>query len=143
MMTSAQKRLIRETLPAIREVSDPLVHLFYGRLFQLAPAVRPMFRNDIGIQARKFGEMLEALVEGLEDFDQQRPTLRAMGLRHVAYGVIPAHYDVLASAFLWALGHMLYPEFSPDIKGAWAALIEEVSGTMKAGAAELPPSANG
>jgi hemoglobin-like flavoprotein len=140
-MTSKQKSLIRETFPAIREVSGPLVELFYGRLFQIAPAVRPMFRNDIGIQARKFSDMLEALVEGLEDFDQQRPALRAMGLRHVAYGVVPAHYDTLASAFLWTLGHMLSPGFSPDVKGAWAALIEEVSGAMKAGAAELPPGA--
>lgn len=137
-MTSRQKQLIRETFPAIREVAGPLVQLFYGRLFQIAPAVRPMFRNDIGIQARKFSDMLEALVEGLEDFDQQRPALRAMGLRHVAYGVTPAHYDTLSTAFLWALGHMLYPDFSPESKDAWAALIAEVSSTMQAGAAELP-----
>jgi len=142
-MTSRQKQLIRETFPALREVAGPLVQLFYGRLFQIAPSVRPMFRNDIGIQARKFGDMLETLVEGLDDFDQQRPALRAMGLRHVAYGVVPANYDTLATAFLWALGHMLYPEFSPDVKAAWAALIEDVSSAMKAGAAELPPGANG
>jgi hemoglobin-like flavoprotein len=141
-MTSEQKRLIRETFPSIREVAGPLVQLFYGRLFQIAPSVRPMFRNDIGTQSRKFSDMLEALVEGLDDFDQQRPALRAMGLRHVAYGVVPAHYDTLATAFLWALGNMLYPELSPDIKGAWAALIGEVSATMKAGAAELPPGGN-
>jgi hemoglobin-like flavoprotein len=138
-MTSAQKRLIRESFPALREVAGPLVQLFYGRLFQIAPSVRPMFRSDIGIQARKFSDMLEALVEGLDDFDRQRPALRAMGLRHVGYGVVPAHYDILATAFLWALGHMLYPDFSAEIQGAWAALIEEVSATMKAGAAELPP----
>jgi hemoglobin-like flavoprotein len=137
-MTSRQKQLIRETFPAIREVAGPLVQLFYGRLFQIAPSVRPMFRNDIGIQARKFSDMLEALVEGLEDFDQQRPALRAMGLRHVAYGVVPAHYDTLSAAFLWALGHMLYPDLSPESKDAWAALIAEVSSTMQAGAAELP-----
>jgi hemoglobin-like flavoprotein len=138
-MTSRQKQLIRETFPAIHEVAGPLVQLFYGRLFQIAPSVRSMFRNDIGIQSRKFSDMLEALVDGLDDFDQQRPALRAMGLRHVAYGVTPEHYETLQTAFLWALGNMLYPEFSPETKGAWVALIEEVSATMKAGAAELPP----
>ena len=137
-MTPRQKQLIRETFPALHEVAEPLVQLFYGRLFQIAPAVRAMFSTDIGVQSRKFSDMLEALVEGLDDFDQKRPALRAMGLRHVAYGVVPAHYDTLATAFLWALGHMLYPEFSPEVKGAWAALIEDVSSTMKAGAAELP-----
>ncbi len=139
-MTPEQTRLIRESYPNIREVAGPLMQLFYGRLFQIAPSVRPMFRNDIGIQARKFSDMLDTLVEGLDDFDQQRPALRAMGLRHVAYGVVPGHYDILSAAFLWALGHMMYPDFSPRLKDAWAGLIQEVSDTMKAGAAELPPS---
>ncbi|HSP68501.1 MAG TPA: globin domain-containing protein [Bryobacteraceae bacterium] len=142
-MTPRQKRLIRETFPALHEVAEPLVQLFYGRLFQIAPEVRSMFRNDMGTQTRKFGDMLEALVEGLDDFDQKRQALRAMGLRHVAYGVVPKHYDTLTAAFLWALGHMLYPEFSPEVKEAWTALIAEVSDTMKAGAAELPPGGNG
>ena len=139
-MTSEQKRLIRESYPNIREVAGPLVQLFYGRLFQTAPSLRTMFRNDIGIQARKFSDMLDVLVEGLEDFDRQQAILRAMGLRHVAYGVVPEHYDVLSSAFLWALGHMMYPDFPPRLKDAWAALIQEVGDAMKAGASELPPA---
>jgi hemoglobin-like flavoprotein len=139
-MTSRQIRLVRESFPAIGERAEPLALLFYGRLFQIAPFVRPMFRSDIGIQARKFSDMLTVLVKGLEDFDQQRPALRAMGLRHVSYGVLPAHYDTLAVALLWALGHMLYPEFSPDVRGAWAVFIGEVSLVMKAGAAEMPPA---
>ena len=138
-MTPTQKRLVRETFPALDEVAEPLVQLFYGRLFQIAPSVRPMFNNDIGIQARKFSDMLQVLVEGLDDFDQQQPALRAMGLKHAGYGVVLAHYDTLAIAFLWALGHMLYPEFSPELKDAWATLIDEINTAMKAGAAELPP----
>ena len=97
-MTSEQKRLVRESYPTIREVAGPLVQRFYGRLFQIAPQVRPMFRNDIGIQARKFSDMLDVLVEGLDSLDQLRPVLRAMGLRHVAYGVVPEHYDVRSAA---------------------------------------------
>jgi hemoglobin-like flavoprotein len=81
-MTPRQKRLIRETFPTLHEVAEPLVQLFYGRLFQIAPSVRPMFRNDMGTQTRKFSDMLEALVEGLDDLDQKRQALRAMGLRH-------------------------------------------------------------
>jgi hemoglobin-like flavoprotein len=138
-MTSRQTRLVRESFPAIRESAETLVLLFYGRLFQIAPSARPLFRSDLGIQARKFSDMLAVLVEGLDDFDQQRPALHALGLRHVEYGVVPAHYDTLAVALLWALGHMLHPEFSPDVRGAWAAFIEEVSATMKAGAAESHP----
>jgi hemoglobin-like flavoprotein len=96
--------------------------------------VRPLFRSDIGVQARKFSDMLAVIIAGLDDFDGQRPILRAMGLRHAGYGVVPAHYASVAAALLWALGHMLNPEFSPEIKSAWTAFIEEVSATMQEGA---------
>ena len=139
-MTTRQAQLIRETFPQVREVAAPLAQLFYGRLFEIAPSVRPMFKSDIRVQGRKFTDMLEALVEGLEDFSQQEPALRAMGLRHVGYGVIPEHYDMLAAAFLWSLSQVLGASFSADVKAAWAALIEDVSTVMKAGAAELPSS---
>jgi len=137
-MTPRQKQLVRETFPALHEVAEPLVQLFYGRLFQIAPAVRPLFKGDLDAQVRKFSDMLEVLVGQLEDFDQQRPALRAMGLRHVAYGVLPEHYDTVAEAFLWALGHMLHPDFSANVKDAWTVWIDEVSVEMKAGAAEQP-----
>jgi nitric oxide dioxygenase len=137
-MTPRQKRLIRETFPVLHEVAEPLVQLFYGRLFQIAPNLRPLFQGDMGAQARAFSEMLEVLVDGLEDFDQHRPALRSLGQRHITYGVVPQNYDTLAQAFLWALGHMLHPDFSTDVKDAWTAWIDEVSAEMKAGAAELP-----
>ena len=136
-MTSKQQQLVRETFPSLHEVAEPLVQLFYGRLFQIAPSVRSLFKSEIDVQARKFSDMLEALVKGLEDFEQQLPALRALGQKHVAYGVVPSHYDVVATAFLWALDHMLYPDFSPEVRGAWQALLDEVNAAMKAGAAEL------
>jgi hemoglobin-like flavoprotein len=139
-MTTVQMQLIRETFPQLHEVAAPLAQLFYGRLFEIAPSVRPMFKSDIRVQGRKFTDMLEALVDGLEDFSQQEPALRAMGLRHVGYGVIPEHYSMLEAAFLWSLSQALGTSFSADVKAAWATLIEDVSTVMKAGASELPPS---
>ena len=137
-MTSRQKQMVQESFPAIHERAEPLALLFYGRLFQIAPAVRPMFHGDIGIQTRKFADTLAVLVEALDDFDGQRPALLAMGLRHVGYGVVPGHYDILAAALLWALGHMLQPDFSTEVRSAWDAFIEEVSAAMMAGAAQPP-----
>src|SRR5438045_1793470 len=104
-MTAREIELVRGTFSVIDERSEPLMLLFYGRLFQIAPSVRPMFRGDIGLQGRKFAEMLAVMIAGLDDFEQQRPALRTMGLRHAAYGVVPEHYDILATALLWALDH--------------------------------------
>jgi hemoglobin-like flavoprotein len=138
-LTLEQKRLVRESFPSIRGAAIPLALLFYGRLFQLDPKLRPMFKNDIRVQSQKLMDMLTAVVDSLDQFGELEPVLRAMGQRHTAYGVRPEHYETLASALLWAFGQGLGAEFYPDVKAAWLAVIEAVSVTMKAGAAELPP----
>ena len=43
-MTLREKQLVRESFQGIGEVAGPLSLLFYGRLFELDPALRPMFR---------------------------------------------------------------------------------------------------
>ena len=138
-LTLEQKRLVRESFPSIRGASIPLAMLFYGRLFQLDPKLRPMFKNDLRVQSQKLMDMLTAVVDSLDQFDELEPMLRAMGQRHTAYGVRLEHYEAVKTALLWAFGQGLAAEFYPEVKAAWRAVLEAVSATMKAGAAELPP----
>ena len=139
-MTPEQKQLIRESFPAIREMAGPVSLLFYGRLFALEPALRPMFRQDIELQGRKLMDMLTAVVDNLDHFEGLAPTLRALGQKHAGYGVRPEHYQTVARALMWALGQALDTQFYPELRTAWLAIIEAVSLSMKKGAAELPPS---
>jgi hemoglobin-like flavoprotein len=137
-MTIEQRQLIRDSFPGIRAMAGPVSLLFYGRLFELDPALRPMFRQDIELQGRKLMDMLAAVVENLDHFEGLAPILRAMGQRHAGYGVRPEHYRTVAQALIWALGQALDTEFYPELKAAWLAVIEAVSLGMKEGAAELP-----
>ena len=139
-MTPEQKQLIRESFPAIREMAGPVSLLFYGRLFALEPALRPMFRQDIELQGRKLMDMLTAVVDNLDQFEGLAPTLRALGQKHAGYGVRPEHYQTVARALMWALGQALGTQFYPELRSAWLAIIEAVSLSMKKGAAELPPA---
>jgi hemoglobin-like flavoprotein len=139
-MTSEQKRLVRESFPAVREMAGPVSMLFYGRLFALDPSLRPMFRQDIELQGRKLMDMLTAVVDNLDHFEGMAPALRALGQKHVGYGVRPEHYKTVGKALMWALGQTLDAEFFPELRDAWLAIIEAVSAGMKNGAAELPPA---
>src|SRR6476646_750495 len=136
-MTAQQKRLIRETFPVLLEMAGPLSQLFYGRLFQLDPSVRTMFRGDIRAQGRKLMDMLATLVDNIDHLESQLPALRALGQRHAGYGVKTEHYETLQTALSLAWGQALHLEFTGDVKTSWLALIEEVNTEMKAGAAEL------
>src|SRR5438067_814182 len=102
-MTSAQKQCIRESYLAISEMLGPVSLLFYRRPFQLDPSLKPMFRSDIEVQGRKLMDMLTAVVDNLDNLESLAPALRALGQRHVAYGVRPRHYDLVQQALLWAL----------------------------------------
>ena len=134
-LSDGQKRLVRESFESIREYSDAVVLLFYGRLFELAPQVRGLFKIEIREQARKLLDMLTSVVDTLDRFEELRPTLAELGQRHAGYGVHPAHYQVLANALLWAFGQALGIEFDRETRAAWETLLGAVSAVMVEGAA--------
>jgi len=111
--------------------------LFYGRLFELAPQVRPLFRVDIATQSAKLMDTLKHLVSALDRFEELRPDLAELGRRHAEYKVEPAHYQVLVIALTWAFGQALDLEFDRETRGAWEQLLGAVSAVMIAGAAEV------
>lgn len=138
-MTARQQQLIRDTFTSVREMAAPLTQLFYGRLFAVAPSLRPMFRGDVRAQGQKLMDMLTVLMDGTDGLRQHVAVLRALGQRHAGYGVKPEHYPIMREAFGWALAQALEREFTPDVKAAWLALLDEVNSVMIAGADELTP----
>ena len=139
-MTPRQKQIIRETFPLIREIAIPVSLLFYGRLFDLDPSLRRLFRIDLKEQSKKLVAMLDALVEGIDDWEKIVPVLRELGQRHLGYGVKEQHYDTVCSALVWAFGQALQPGFDEEVRTAWTAVIQAVNEQMRIGAAAAPSS---
>jgi hemoglobin-like flavoprotein len=136
-LTQRQKRLVRESFESVREYSDSVVLLFYGRLFELAPQTRGLFKIGIRAQAAKLMDTLTNLVEALDRFEELRKDLTDLGRRHAEYKVEPAHYQVLVTAITWAFGQALGIEFDSETKAAWVELLRAVSAVMIAGASEV------
>src|SRR5215813_6810090 len=103
-VTREQQRLVRESFPQIIDLAGPIALLFYGRLFDLDPKLRSLFKQDIGIQGVKLMEMLTAVTQNLDRFDALVPQLKALGQRHAGYGVRLEHYEEVKAALMWALG---------------------------------------
>jgi len=138
-LSARQKRLVRESFESVKEYDNSVVVLFYGRLFELAPEVRALFKIDIREQSRKLLETLNALVDALDRFEQLRPPLADLGRRHVNYGVQEYHYEKLRSAMLWAMGQALGVEFDRETRAAWESLLIDVSAVMLEAAATVQP----
>jgi len=138
-LNAHQKRLIRESFESVREYSDAVVLLFYGRLFELEPAARGLFKIDIREQARKLMDTLGTVVDALDRFEQLNATLLELGQRHVTYGVQPRYYETLRTALLWAMGQALDVDFDRETRAAWEALLIAISAVMLEGAAQHAP----
>ena len=136
-MTEREKQIVYESFPLIREIAIPVSLLFYGRLFDVDPSLRQLFKIDMKEQSKKLVAMLDAIVESIDDWERITPVLRELGRRHVAYGVKEQHYNTLCSALVWAFGQGLQPGFDDEVRAAWTAVIRDVNEQMKIGAAAV------
>lgn len=134
-MTPTQKHLVQTTFAQVAPIADQAAAMFYARLFELDPSLRPMFTTDLTEQGRKLMRMISMAVNGLDRLDDLVPAVRQLGARHGGYGVRDEHYDTVAEALLWTLEKGLGPAFTPDVKEAWATVYGVLATTMKQAAA--------
>ena len=137
-MTPQQIALVQSTFEKIRPISQAAAEMFYGRLFELEPSLRPLFSEDMKEQERKLMATLEIMAKGLSVQEVILPALQELGKRHVRYGVKPEHYGTVASALLWTLDQGLGEEFTLDVREAWIEAYTLMAGVMKEASAEIP-----
>jgi hemoglobin-like flavoprotein len=135
-MNSRQIELVQSSFAQVVPIADTAAALFYGRLFELDPSLRPMFRGDLKEQGKKLMDMIRAVVGNLRTLDRIVPGIRALGSRHAGYGVRDEHYDTVGNALLWTLGQGLGEAFTQETREAWTAAYAVLSGTMKDAADE-------
>ena len=139
-MTPHQVTLVQTTWEQVVPIADTAAGLFYGRLFELDPALRPLFKSSIEEQGRKLMQMITVAVRGLNNVPALIPAVQELGRRHVGYGVRDEHYATVGSALLWTLEKGLGPAFTPEVKDAWATVYGVLATTMRDAAAAMPGS---
>ena len=133
-MTPDQKALVQGSFAQVVPISEQAAELFYGRLFELDPALRALFKSDMREQGKKLMQTLGYCVSKLDQLEEILPAVQALGKKHVAYGVAEADYDTVGSALLWTLEKGLGAAFTPAVKEAWTTVYVTLSGAMKAAA---------
>ena len=120
-MTPTDIDLIRASWSGVEPIADTAAGLFYGRLFELDPAIERLFRRtDMAAQRKILMQTLTVVVKSLDRLDQIVPAVQALGRRHAGYSVREAHYATVGAALLWTLEHGLGEAFTPPVREAWA-----------------------
>jgi nitric oxide dioxygenase len=130
MLTIESVRLIKESWAKVSGSPDAVAALFYARLFETSPELKPLFRGDIREQGRKLMQTLGVVVQSADRLDDVLPAVAALGTRHVAYGVLPEDYAKVGAALLWTLEQGLGEGFTPAVREAWSATFGALSSVM-------------
>jgi hemoglobin-like flavoprotein len=129
-MTSDQIDLVQSSFAKVVPIADVAADLFYQRLFEIAPEVKPLFRNDMREQGHKLMTTLGIVVNSLRNLEAVLPAVKALAVKHVGYGVAAAHYEPVGAALIWTLEKGLGEDFTPEAKSAWVSTYGALSGVM-------------
>ena len=135
-MTPHHIALVQDSFARVLPIQEAAARLFYGRLFEIAPDSRVLFRGDMRHQGAKLMAALDVVVRGLTDLAPLLPTIDALARRHADYGVVDRHYYAVGAALLWTLEQGLGSAFTPDVRAAWTEAYGLLSTRMIAAAHE-------
>lgn len=129
-MTPSDVALVQSSFGKVKPIAQAAATMFYNRLFEIAPEVRPLFRGDMTEQGKKLMMTLATVVGSLNDLPAILPAASALAKKHVDYGVKPDHYAPVGEALLWTLERGLGAAWTPQVAAAWASAYATLSGYM-------------
>ncbi|MAF56320.1 MAG: hemin receptor [Ponticaulis sp.] len=129
-MNNDQINLVQTSFAKVVPISETAAELFYGRLFEIAPEVRPLFKGDMKDQGKKLMATLNVAVQSLTDLPKLVPVLEKLAIGHVPYGVKAEHYDKVGAALLWTFEQGLAESWTPETAEAWTETYKIVASTM-------------
>lgn len=147
MLTEEHKQALRRSWRLLTPLGETVSELFYRRLFELRPDLRPLFPSDLEAQKRKLLAMLAFAVKSLdwpveewehdvEPEDDLFLVVLALGRRHRnLYKVEDEHYGPVGAALVWTLEQGLGQAFEGVTKEAWLKVYGMLSTTMKVASA--------
>lgn len=136
-MTPAQIQLVQDSFKKVVPIAPQAADIFYARLFEIAPNVRPMFPDDMSNQKDKLMGMLGTAVSNLHQVETIIPAVQELGRKHVDYGVKNEHYKPVGEALIYTLEKGLGDDFTPEVKEAWVTTYTTLEGVMTAAADEV------
>ena len=130
-MTTKQIELIKSSWSLVAAIDPETVGaLFYNRLFELAPEVKPMFRGPLAQQSKKLLSTLSYVISKLDKLEDIVDEVAKLSRRHVGYGVKEEHYTGVGVALIWTLEKGLIGHWNEELKTAWTECYSILSSAM-------------
>jgi len=130
-LSSKQRQLIKESWAKVVPIREKAAKMFYDRLFEVAPSVKPLFsETNMKKQGLMLMDMLGKAVDSVDDLSAVVGPLQDLAVRHLEYGTTAEHYPVVGACLLWTLEQGLGKAWNDEVKEAWTAVYGIVSKVM-------------
>ena len=129
-MNVQQVALVQSSWEKVKPLGQAAGELFYSKLFEAAPGIRHMFKQDIGPQAGKLVYMLSYVVASLNKLETLEDDIQKLASRHAGYGAEPEHYAVVGQCLVATLKQALSNECTEELQEAWIAAYTIISEAM-------------
>jgi len=130
-LTNEQVALIQDSFAKVEPIADKAAEIFYNKLFEFDPYLKPLFKGSMVVQGNKLMKTLKVAIAGLNDLSKIVPVLENLAVKHVSYGARPQDYTTVGNALIFTLKTGLGAEFTPQVKQAWVDLFRLVAQVMK------------
>ena len=122
MLDAQTVRVVKQTAPILGEHAEALTRLFYQRMFEANPEVRPFFNQahqHAGTQQRALAGAIVAYATHIEDLDQLTAAVDLIAHKHVSLGVKAEHYPIVGQNLIAAIKELLGDAATDEIIDAW------------------------
>jgi hemoglobin-like flavoprotein len=130
-LTAEHVTLAQTSWEKVLPIGDTVADLFYNKIFELDPSLRPLFPDDMTSQKKKLINMMSLAVNSLTILDKFLPEIKNLGLRHaMKYKVTPPMYETVGEALLLTLEKFLEDSWDETHREAWSTIYCVLSEAM-------------
>jgi hemoglobin-like flavoprotein/transposase len=114
-------KVLEESFALIKSHEERFAVSFYENLFTDYPQLRRLFINtSMKDQEKKLMKSLVLVIYNLRNLTYLKSVLRDLGIRHIRYHTKVEHYPMVGAALLKTFESFLGPNWTPEVKQAWA-----------------------
>jgi nitric oxide dioxygenase len=121
-LTYQQSKLVKDTIPALREKGEQITTTFYKTMLQNHPELNNYFNSvnqKNGRQPRALTSVILNFASNINHTSELIPKLERMCNKHCSLGIQPEHYGIVGKYLLAAFGEVLGPAMTPAVFAAW------------------------
>ena len=130
-LTPLQINLIKSSFAAVYFNQEKSAKVFYDRLFEIAPQMRPLFTSDMKVQGKKLMDLLSVLVSATSHQSNFELLVQDTAEKHIGYGATPKYYELVGEALLWMMQEQLRNDFTPAVQEAWTEVYQMIATAMQ------------